>query len=147
MNLGVSTALLEHLAGKLAVSRLQRDLSDSSALRNIGSAIGHSYLAVVATLRGLRKVSVNEKALAADLDNAWEVLGEAVQTVMRKHGHDAPYEKLKELTRGAKIGEKEMRAFIATLDLPFADKQRLLRLTPATYTGIAPALARSRPEV
>ena len=146
-NLGVSSALLEHLAGKLAVSRLQRDLSDSSALRNIGSAIGHSYLAVVATLRGLRKLSVNEKALAADLDNAWEVLGEAVQTVMRKHGHDAPYEKLKELTRGAKIGEKEMRAFIATLDLPFADKQRLLRLTPATYTGIAPTLARSRPEV
>jgi len=139
-NLELSNALLTHLANRLPVSRLQRDLSDSSALRNLGVAIAHSYLALCSTLRGLGNLSVNPSALAADLDASWEVLAEAVQTVMRKAGHTDPYEKLKELTRGESVTEETMRAFIRTLDLPPADKQRLLALTPATYTGLASQL-------
>jgi adenylosuccinate lyase len=142
-NLGLSNAVLDHLAHKLPVSRLQRDLTDSSALRNMGVGIAHSCLALQAALRGLGKLSVNEAALLADLDATWEVLGEAVQTVMRKAGHANPYEKLKELTRGQAIDAVRLRDFINGLELPPADKQRLLDLTPATYVGLAPQLARS----
>ncbi|GAB4452968.1 MAG: adenylosuccinate lyase [Armatimonadaceae bacterium] len=141
-NIGLSNAVLEHLASKLAVSRLQRDLSDSSAIRNIGAGIGHAYLAVLSATRGLGKLSVGEAALETDLENAWEVLAEPIQTVMRKAGHANPYEQLKDLTRGAGISEESLREFVAGLDLPEADKSRLLEMTPASYTGLAENLAR-----
>lgn len=136
-NFGLSNAILEHLALKLPVSRLQRDLTDSSALRNIGVGIGHSVLATQAAARGLKQLEVNHDRLAEDLHDNWEVLAEAVQTVMRKHGHDNPYEQLKDLTRGVKIDRETMYNFIQTLDLPAEDKNRLLAMTPATYIGLA----------
>ncbi len=139
-NLGVSNALLVHLAGKLPVSRLQRDLTDSSALRNLGTAVAHSYLSLHATLRGLSVLDVNLAAIARDLDPAWEVLAEPIQTVMRRVSVPGAYERLKELTRGAGITQAGIQAFIQDLDLPDADKQRLLALTPATYTGLAEQL-------
>jgi adenylosuccinate lyase len=139
-NMELSTALLTHLATRLPVSRIQRDLTDSSALRNLGVGIAHSYLALRSALRGLGELSVDRAALERDLDANWEVLAEAVQTVMRKAGHPNPYEKLKELTRGARITAADMRAFVERLDLPSADRARLLTLTPATYTGLAAAL-------
>lgn len=136
-NLGLSNAILDHLANKLPVSRLQRDLSDSSAQRNIGTGIAHSHLALTYTLKGLKKTIVNKDALAADLNHAWEVLSEAVQTVMRKHGHANSYDKLKAITRGKGISEEDIKAFIESVDMPEADKKRLLALTPAQYVGIA----------
>ena len=139
-NLGVSNALLLHLAGKLPVSRLQRDLTDSSALRNLGTAVAHSYVALQATLRGLAVLDVNPPAIARDLDDAWETLAEPIQTVMRRVGYENAYERLKELTRGAGITQEGIQTFIAGLDLPEDDKQRLLALTPATYTGLAAQL-------
>jgi adenylosuccinate lyase len=139
-NMELSTALLTHLATRLPVSRLQRDLTDSSALRNLGVGIAHSYLALRSAQRGLGELSVDRAALERDLDANWEVLAEAVQTVMRKAGHPNPYEKLKELTRGARITAADMRAFVERLDLPSADRARLLTQTPATYTGLAAAL-------
>ena len=139
-NLGLSNAVLDHLANKLPISRLQRDLSDSSAQRNIGTGIAHSFLAITYTLKGLKKTVVNEEALAADLNHAWEVLSEAVQTVMRKHGHANSYDKLKAITRGKGISEADIKAFIESVELPEADKQRLLALTPAQYVGIGAAL-------
>ena len=141
-NLELSTALLTHLATRLPVSRLQRDLTDSSTLRNLGVALGHSYLALGSARRGLGTLAVDAAALARDLDANWEVLGEAVQTVMRKAGHPDPYEQLKALTRGAAVTAATMHAFIAGLDLPLADKARLQALTPATYTGLAAQLVR-----
>ena len=136
-NLGLSNAILDHLANKLPVSRLQRDLSDSSAQRNLGTGIAHSHLALTYTLKGLKKTIVNKDALAADLNHAWEVLSEAVQTVMRKHGHANSYDKLKAITRGKGISEEDIKAFIESVDMPEADKKRLLALTPAQYVGIA----------
>lgn len=141
-NLGVSNALLIHLAGKLPVSRLQRDLTDSSALRNIGTAVAHSYLSLHATLRGLGVLDVNLNAIARDLTPAWEVLAEPIQTIMRRVSMPGAYEWLKELTRGAGITQAGIQAFIQTLDLPDTDKQRLLALTPATYIGLAEQLVR-----
>jgi adenylosuccinate lyase len=136
-NVGISNAILDHLAGKLAVSRLQRDLSDSSALRNVGVGIGHSLLAVLSTLRGLDRLQVDEPALRRDLAEAWEVLAEPVQTVMRRVGYSDAYERLKELTRGAGITRERLHGFIRSLGLPTEDEQRLLNLTPETYVGIA----------
>ena len=141
-NAGIGVALLEHLASKLAISRWQRDLTDSSALRNMGSAVGHGYLAVVAATRGMGKVSVDAGALASDLDANWEVLAEPVQTVMRAAGLENPYERLKELTRGARLGPDALRAFVAGLELPDADARRLESLTPASYVGLAERVAR-----
>lgn len=141
-NVGLSNAVLDHLANKLPISRLQRDLSDSSALRNIGTGIAHSHLAITYTLKGLRKTVVNEAALANDLTQAWEVLSEAVQTVMRKHGHANSYDKLKAITRGKAIGEEEIRSFIESVDLPEEDKKRLLALTPSQYVGIGASLVK-----
>jgi len=141
-NMGISNAVLDHLANKLPISRMQRDLTDSSALRNMGVGIAHSYLALQSALRGLGQLSVNPQALEQDLNNSWEVLAEAVQTVMRKAGHENPYEKLKDLTRGADINVDTMRAFINGLDLEAEDKQRLLDMTPGSYIGIAPQLVR-----
>jgi adenylosuccinate lyase len=136
-NLGISNALLGHLAAKLTISRLQRDLSDSSALRNIGTAIGHACIALRSALKGLDRVEVDEKILQEDLDNAWEVLAEAVQTIMRKAGYDNPYEQMKGLTRGRAITPEEIQSFIQSLELPKNEKDRLLALAPATYTGRA----------
>ena len=136
-NVGISSALLEHLATKLPVSRLQRDLTDSSALRNLGPAIGHSLVGLKSAMRGLRQVAVDDDLLAAELDDAWEVLAEAVQTVMRKQGAGDAYEMLKGFTRGRSVTGDDMRAFVGGLELPPDDKKRLMALTPAGYTGIA----------
>ena len=139
-NLGLSNAVLDHLANKLPISRLQRDLSDSSAQRNMGTGLAHSHIAITYTLKGLKKTVVNQEALAADLNHAWEVLAEAVQTVMRKFGHANSYDKLKAITRGKGISETDIKSFIESVDLPAADKQRLLSLTPAQYVGVASSL-------
>ena len=139
-NMGVSSALLEHLATKLPVSRLQRDLTDSSALRNLGPAIGHGIVGLRSALRGLRQVAADGDAMAAELSAEWETLAEAVQTVMRKQGAGDAYGLLKDFTRGQIITPAAMREFIGALDLPADDKARLLALTPARYTGIARAL-------
>ena len=141
-NAGVSNALLLHLAGKLPVSRLQRDLTDSSALRNLGTAVAHSFLALKAAERGLGVLDVSPAAIDRDLADAWEVLAEPVQTVMRRVSMPGAYERLKELTRGAGITQEGIQAFIRTLDLPAADTERLLALTPATYTGLAAQIVR-----
>jgi adenylosuccinate lyase len=141
-NYGLANALLSHLSAKLPVSRLQRDLTDSTVLRNMGVALGYTLLAHDSLARGLVKLEVNEAALAADLDTSWEVLAEAVQTVMRRHGLPEPYEQLKAATRGQAITREGMQAFIAGLALPADEKARLLALTPAGYTGAAATLAR-----
>jgi len=140
-NLGIANALLGHLSEKLPVSRFQRDLTDSTVLRNLGVALGHSLLAFDSALKGLGKLEINRARLAADLDSAWEVLAEPIQTVMRRHGLEQPYEQLKALTRGQGMTEGSMRRFIGSLALPEPDKGRLLALTPATYTGLAEKLA------
>ena len=139
-NLGLANAVLEHMARKLPVSRLQRDLTDSTVLRNMGVGFGYSMTAYQATIKGLGKIKLNAARLAADLDEAWEVLAEPIQTVMRKLGKANPYEQLKELTRGKKMNAEIMRQFIEGLDIPADDKQRLLAMTPASYTGIASKL-------
>ncbi len=148
-NLEVSNALLQALQTSLITSRMQRDLSDSSMQRNIGPALGYALIGIVNTRTGLRDIDVDSEALAAELDDAWEVLGEAVQSVMRHRGLDQPYERLKELTRGQRITRDRLRDFIRELQLPGEDEQRLLDLTPATYTGLAGRLVgfidRSRP--
>jgi adenylosuccinate lyase len=136
-NCGLANALFRHLSEKLPISRLQRDLTDSTVLRNMGVAFGYAVIACRSTLKGLGKLRLNEPKIAGDLDNAWEVLAEPIQTVMRKAGIEKPYEKLKELTRGNVIDRETIRAFVESLDLPREDKERLLRLTPATYTGMA----------
>jgi adenylosuccinate lyase len=141
-NLGLANALLTHMSQKLPVSRWQRDLTDSTVLRNMGVALGYAVLAHDSLTRGLDKLELNGAALAADLDDAWEVLAEPVQTVMRRHGLPQPYEQLKEFTRGKPMTRELMQGFIAGLDLPPDDKARLLALTPGSYTGAAAALAR-----
>ncbi len=141
-NFGIANALFEHFAAKLPVSRWQRDLTDSTVLRALGTAFGHALIGLDALQRGLGKLSANPERLAEDLDAAWEVLAEAVQTVMRRHGLPNPYEQLKALTRGHGITEEAMRGFIATLELPADAKARLAALTPAGYIGLAERLAR-----
>ncbi|MCF6261998.1 MAG: adenylosuccinate lyase [Xanthomonadales bacterium] len=142
-NLGVSNALLAHLAAKLPISRWQRDLSDSTVLRTMGTAFGHSLIAWASLMKGLNKLRANPDRLAEDLDNAWEILAEPIQTVMRLHGIENPYEQLKELTRGKPISASVLEAFINELDLAESVKQSLRELTPATYVGNAAQLARS----
>jgi adenylosuccinate lyase len=141
-NLGVANALLRHLSDKLPVSRWQRDLSDSTALRNAGNALGHTLLAYDACLRGLGKLEADAKRMAEDLAANWEVLAEPVQQVMRKHGVPDAYEKLKALTRGKRLERAQLAAFIRALPIPAEAKKRLLALTPASYVGLAPALAK-----
>jgi adenylosuccinate lyase len=141
-NFGLANALLSHLSQKLPISRWQRDLTDSTVLRNMGVALGYAVLGLDSLARGLDKLETNEAALAADLDGAWEVLAEAVQTVMRRHGLPEPYEQLKAFTRGQPMTRELMLGFVAKLDLPEADKARLLAMTPGSYTGLAAALAR-----
>jgi adenylosuccinate lyase len=141
-NLGLANALLRHLAEKLPISRLQRDLTDSTVLRNMGVALGYSLLAWDACLRGLGKLEADPVRLAADLDACWEVLAEPVQTVMRRYGIANPYEQLKELTRGKGISREALHTFVRQLDIPEPERQRLLAMTPGSYTGMAAALAR-----
>jgi len=140
-NLGVANALLVHMAGKLPVSRLQRDLSDSTVLRNIGVGAAHSLIAYQSCLKGIAKLEVDTDALARDLGEAWEVLAEPIQTVMRRYGIDKPYERLKALTRGRAIDRAILHEFIESLDLPADEKARLLALTPASYVGEGENLA------
>jgi adenylosuccinate lyase len=141
-NLGLANAVLTHMSQKLPISRWQRDLTDSTVLRNMGVGLGYAVLAYQSLAAGLNKLEANPAALQADLDAAWEVLAEPVQTVMRAHGLPNPYEQLKALTRGKGITEHSMRAFIASLDLPATEKERLLQLSPASYIGKATELAR-----
>jgi adenylosuccinate lyase len=141
-NFGIANGLLSHFSEKLPISRWQRDLTDSTVLRALGTAFGHSLIAVDSLLRGLNKLSVNPEKLAADLDAAWEVLAEPVQTVMRRYGLPNPYEQLKALTRGHGIDEKAMREFIVGLDLPADAKARLMMMTPGSYIGLAEKLAK-----
>ncbi len=140
-NLGLANALFGHLAEKLPVSRLQRDLTDSTTLRNMGCAFGYSLIAYQSTLKGLGKLKLNANRLSDDLDHAWEVLAEPIQTVMRKNGIANPYEKLKELTRGQAVTRESLQAFIQGLALDPEDKQRLLAMTPGSYIGMAAKLA------
>ena len=139
-NIGLANAVFHYLSGKLPVSRMQRDLSDSTVLRNMGVGFGYSLLAYKSTLKGFSRLKVNEQVIAADLYNAWEVMAEPVQTVMRKAGIEKPYEKLKELTRGNVVDRETICKFIEGLDIADEDKTRLLAMTPATYIGMAPAL-------
>jgi adenylosuccinate lyase len=141
-NFGLANALLKHLAEKLPVSRWQRDLTDSTVLRNMGVATGYTLLALVSLERGIGKLEVSPEPIEADLDGAWEVLGEAVQTVMRRYGVPEPYEKLKALTRGQRLDPEGLKTFILSLDIPHDAQQQLLALTPRDYTGRAAALAR-----
>jgi adenylosuccinate lyase len=141
-NLGLANALLGHFADKLPVSRLQRDLTDSTVLRNLGVAVGHATLAYQSLTMGLERVELDASRLAEDLDRAWEVLGEAVQTVMRAHGIPDAYDRLKIFTRGRPTDQAAMREFIGSLELPVAEKERLLQLTPGSYLGLAAELAR-----
>lgn len=136
-NLGIANALLNHLSSKLPISRWQRDLSDSTVLRNLGVGIAHSIIAYSSTLRGISKLQINQAALADDLDNTWEILAEPIQTVMRRYGIEKPYEKLKELTRGQSITPETLKNFVNTLDIPEKAKQELQDLTPAAYIGNA----------
>jgi len=141
-NLGLANAVLRHLSDKLPLSRWQRDLTDSTVLRNVGVALGYGLLGCVSCLKGLNKLEANRAALRADLDSTWEVLAEAVQTVMRRYGLPGPYEQLKALTRGKGITRESLQQFIGQLALPEAERQRLLALAPWTYTGKAAELAK-----
>ncbi|MAR92822.1 MAG: adenylosuccinate lyase [Pseudomonadota bacterium] len=141
-NLGIANAILAHLARKLPISRWQRDLTDSTVLRNLGVGLGHGLIAYEATLKGIGKLEINELRLAQDLDQAWEVLAEPIQTVMRRYGIEKPYEKLKELTRGKTITRQAMSEFIDGLAIPEQEKVRLKALSPAAYTGNAADQAR-----
>lgn len=141
-NIGLANAILEHMANKLPISRWQRDLSDSTVLRNMGVAIGHALLAMQSTLTGLNKLEINLPRLEEDLNQNWEVLAEAIQTVMRRYGIEQPYEKLKALTRGQTMNAAILKQFIQTLDLPDSVKKTLQELTPHQYVGTASALAR-----
>jgi len=136
-NLGLGNAIMNHLSQKLPVSRWQRDLTDSTVLRNLGVGLAHAVIAYQSTLKGLSKLEINEKALRADLDNNWEVLAEPVQTVMRRYAVEKPYEKLKELTRGKRINSEDLALFIAALEIPQSAKDQLTAMTPANYIGRA----------
>ena len=142
-NLGIANAIMTHLAQKLPISRWQRDLTDSTVLRNLGTGLGHSLIAYEATLKGISKLELNEARLQEDLNNAWEVLAEPIQTVMRRYGIEKPYEKLKELTRGKAITRELMASFIDSLEIPEEERVRLRALTPASYIGNAAEQAKT----
>jgi len=141
-NLGLANAVLKHLSEKLPISRWQRDLTDSTVLRNMGVGLGYTALAYASLMTGLNKLELNEEALAADLDGAWEVLAEPIQTVMRRYGVQGAYEKLKDATRGKTVTAADLHGLIAALDIPQADKDRLLAMTPGSYIGKAAELAK-----
>jgi adenylosuccinate lyase len=142
-NFGIANALMTHFAEKLPISRWQRDLTDSTVLRNLGTCLAHSLIGFKSLQKGVSKLEINEAKLLEDLDANWEILAEPIQTVMRRYGIEKPYEKLKELTRGQGIDQQSMQAFIKTLNIPEDVKQELLKLTPANYTGCAEQLAKN----
>jgi adenylosuccinate lyase len=142
-NLGIANAVLTHLAQKLPISRWQRDLTDSTVLRNLGTGVGHVLIALDSLKRGIGKLEVNADVISADLENNWEVLAEPIQTVMRRYGVEQPYEKLKALTRGQKIDARVVREFVEALEIPATAKQELIKLTPASYIGNAVKQAQS----
>lgn len=139
-NLGIANSVLGHLAEKLPISRWQRDLTDSTVLRNLGVGLGYSLIAYQSTLKGLGKLEINRDALSADLDQSWEVLAEPIQTIMRQYGIAEPYEKLKKLTRGASLDREAIQAMVQDLEMPSTAKEQLLNLTPASYIGNAVAM-------
>ena len=139
-NLGIANALLNHLSNKLPISRMQRDLTDSTVLRNQGVAMGHGFIAIKNILKGFRRIAINKNSMARELDDHWEVLAEAVQTILRKTGSPDAYEQLKQLTRGVRITEDTLREFVTHLRIPKKDKDLLNQLTPANYIGLAPKL-------
>ncbi|MEE4250109.1 MAG: lyase family protein, partial [Alcanivoracaceae bacterium] len=141
-NLGLGNAIMDHLAAKLPVSRWQRDLTDSTVLRNVGVGLAHSMIAYEASLKGISKLEVNPAQLDADLEASWEVLAEPIQTVMRRYAIEKPYEKLKELTRGKTITREALESFVESLAIPDDAKARLKAMTPASYTGNAADQAR-----
>ncbi|MCJ8268318.1 MAG: adenylosuccinate lyase, partial [Psychrosphaera sp.] len=136
-NLGIANAIMNHLSQKLPVSRWQRDLTDSTVLRNLGTGFAHSIVAYQSTLKGISKLEINAQNLADELDRNWELLAEPIQTVMRRYGIENPYEKLKELTRGKRVNQQIMADFIDGLDLPKNAKNEMKKLTPANYIGDA----------
>jgi len=142
-NLGIANAILGHLSAKLPISRWQRDLTDSTVLRNLGVGVAHTAIALESALRGIGKLEADPARLAADLDANWEVLAEPIQTVMRRYGVERPYERLKELTRGQRIGREDMQGFVAGLEIPEEAKAVLRALTPAAYIGNAGEQARA----
>jgi adenylosuccinate lyase len=142
-NLGIANAVLTHLAQKLPISRWQRDLTDSTVLRNLGTGVGHVLIALDSLKRGIGKLEVNADVISADLEHNWEVLAEPIQTVMRRYGVEQPYEKLKALTRGQKIDARAVREFVEALEIPATAKQELIKLTPASYIGNAVKQAQS----
>ncbi|MGV6857678.1 MAG: adenylosuccinate lyase [bacterium] len=142
-NFGIANALMDHLSNKLPISRWQRDLTDSTVIRNLGVGFGHTLIALSSLEKGLGKLELNRQSLAADLDSNWEVLAEPIQTVMRRYGIEKPYEKLKELTRGQSINAETLRVFIESLAIPEDEKQRLVAMTPGSYTGNAAEQARN----
>ena len=139
-NLGLANALLNHLAEKLAVSRMQRDLSDSTTLRNQGVMLGHSYLALKNILKGLNRIAINKAYMKHELNSHWEVLAEAIQTILRKAGHHNAYEELKQLTRGQQVNAETLVKFVSKLDISENDKKTILNLSPQSYIGLAPDL-------
>jgi adenylosuccinate lyase len=139
-NMGVANALLNHLSVKLPISRMQRDLTDSTTLRNQGVALGHSYLALQNILKGLGRIAVNKVQMSKELNNHWEVLAEAIQTILRKSGQTDAYEELKDMTRGETINKESMAKFISGLKVSDEDKKTLIDLTPNNYIGLAPKL-------
>ena len=139
-NLGIANALLAHFAEKLPISRFQRDLTDSTVQRNLGVAIGHGIIAIKSILKGISKLEIDELVISEDIENRWEVLAEAIQTVMRRYGIPKPYEKLKTLTRGNNINKSILVDFIQSLDIPQEVKRELLELSPSKYTGLASKL-------
>jgi adenylosuccinate lyase len=141
----VANALLRHFAEKLPISRWQRDLTDSTVLRNLGVAVGHAVLAFASLEKGLSRLDVDASKMAADLDDNWEVLGEAIQTVMRRHGVPDAYEQLKALTRGQRVNAEKLRTFVEGLPLPADVRERLANMTPGSYTGLAETLAKALP--
>jgi adenylosuccinate lyase len=142
-NLGIANAIFDHLGQKLPISRWQRDLTDSTVLRNLGVGVAHTVISLQATLKGLNKLEVNAEAMAQDLDNNWEILAEAIQTVMRRYGIEKPYEKLKDLTRGTRVDQAGMQAFVDGLELPPEAKEQLKAMTPASYIGNAAQQAKN----
>lgn len=142
-NLGIANAIMTHLAQKLPISRWQRDLTDSTVLRNLGVGFGHVVIALDSLQRGISKLEVNEAVIASDLDQNWEVLAEPIQTVMRRYGIEKPYEKLKELTRGQRVNQQIMQEFVGNLDIPEHARQSLMQMTPASYTGNAAQQAKN----
>ena len=142
-NLGLANSIFRHLASKITISRWQRDLSDSTSMRNIGLCFSYTLIAISSLLKGLNKVQINQKAIKEDLETSWEVLTEAIQTIMRKHGTQGGYEKIKGRSRGKKITKKDLHSMIQALDIPSQEKRKLMELTPSTYLGLAKKLAKN----